>query len=469
MADSLDEFAQRMIRSGLMAEGALADYQATFPPEKRPQSAEALAGEMVRDRKLTEYQVTTILKGGPAHLVLGDYVLQSKIGEGGMGQVFRAIHRRLDRPAALKVLRAKSLDSPEAVKRFYQEARVAARLNHPNIVTTYDAGEQDGIHYLAMEYVDGTDLAALVRSTGPVPVVRALDYVLQAATGLQNAHAKGVVHRDVKPSNLLLDAEGTVKISDMGLARSIQDDDTTTTATLEERLTKTCQMLGTVDYMSPEQATDTRSADQRSDVYSLGCTLYRLLTARPVYEGDSAVMKLMAHCEARIPSLADSPADVPGELDRVFSKMVAKKPEERYQSMTDVIADLEACLRACGSQTRRAPGTLSANRDPSVVSQHHDETVVCKNPPHDTCPLAEQTVGPDSERTIQRPAIGAEPTDDERPTVDAAPPTVTEDKPVTIDSKQVVASDPTKMRLLMAAVGVVGTLAVLGVLYALFG
>ena len=218
MTESLDPYVERLIASGLMSEEEFADYQSTFPPEKRPQDAGALARELVRDGKLTEYQATAILKGGPTHLVLGDYVLQSKIGEGGMGQVFRAIHRRLDRPTALKVLRAKSLESPEAVKRFYQEVRVAARLNHPNIVTTYDASEQDGIHYLAMEYVEGIDLAALVQTRGPVPVARALDYVLQAASGLQYAHAGGVVHRDVKPSNLLLDTTGTIKILDMGLA-----------------------------------------------------------------------------------------------------------------------------------------------------------------------------------------------------------------------------------------------------------
>jgi len=239
MAISLDQFVQSLVSNGLMSEAELADYRGTFPPEKRPKDAESLAFELVRDKRLTKYQVTAILEGSPTGLVLGEYVLQSKIGEGGMGQVFKALHRRLERSAAIKVLRAKSLDSPDAVKRFYQEVRVAARLNHPNIVTTYDASEQDGIHYLAMEYVEGLDLAALVKRDGPMPVVQALDYVIQAASGLQYAHGKGVVHRDVKPSNLLLDTEGTVKILDMGLARVTEPDDVSVGATLAERLTRT--------------------------------------------------------------------------------------------------------------------------------------------------------------------------------------------------------------------------------------
>jgi len=469
MSESVDPFIERLIASGLMSEEEFADYHATFPPEKRPQDAQSLALEMVRDRKLTEYQAASILDGRHAHLVLGDYVLLARIGEGGMGLVFMASHRRLDRPVALKILRANSLESPEAVKRFYQEVRVAVRLTHPNIVTTYDAGERGGVHYLAMEYVEGTDLAALVQRKGPVPLVQALDYVLQTASGLQYAHAAGVVHRDIKPSNLLLDTEGTVKISDMGLARSIDSGDATTGATVEERLTKTCQMLGTVDYMSPEQASDTRGADHRSDIYSLGCTLYRLLTAKPVYSGESAVMKLMAHCEADIPSLADAHVEAPRQLDLVFSKMVAKKPEERYQSITEVIADLGACQGALPSQARRAPVALSTDRDSPVVSQHNDETVGFGSPPHVAHPSAGQTVVPVSGGIVERPAVTRAAADDERTTVDGAPATVTDDRPTAMHSNRTVSADQRKMQFLMVGVGVVGTLAVLGLLYALFG
>ena len=247
MTISLEQFIDNLVKSGLMTKEEWSDYQDTFPPEKRPKDAEALALALVRDEKLTKHQVTTILDGIATGLVLGGYTLLNKIGEGGMGQVFKAIHRRLERPAAIKVLAAKLLDSPDAVRRFYQEVRVAARLSHPNIVATYDASEEDGIHYLAMEYVEGCDLAALVKSGGTMTVAQALDYIIQAARGLEYAHGKGVVHRDIKPSNLLLDSENTIKILDMGLARITEQDDAPVGATLAERLTRTCQMLGTVD------------------------------------------------------------------------------------------------------------------------------------------------------------------------------------------------------------------------------
>lgn len=343
-----------------MSEQEVAEYLDTFPPEKRPANGEALARELVRDERLSTYQAKTVLEGSTTRLVLGEYVVVNKIGKGGMGQVFKARHRRTGRVAAIKVLRPDALQSKDAAKRFLQEVQAANRLNHRNIVATYDAGCQDGVHYLVMEYVDGQDLAALVQARGPVPLARAIDYVLQAARGLEYAHGRHVVHRDIKPANLLLDSQGTIKILDMGLARITEADEGNQGATLAERLTRQGQMLGTVDYVSPEQAADTRSADHRSDIYSLGCTLFRLLTGKPVYEGETAIAKLLAHCESRIPSLSDLLPEVPESLQQVFFKMVAKKPEDRYQSMTEVIAGLEACLASLPAETRRAGGAPAA-------------------------------------------------------------------------------------------------------------
>ena len=455
MAISLDQFVHDLIDCGLLSEQELSGFQDTFPPEARPRDAKALALELIRDEKLTKHQAATILEGNATSLLFGEYVILKKLGEGGMGQVFKAVHRRMERLAAIKVLSAKSLDSPDAVKRFRQEVKIAAKLNHHNIVATYDASEQSGTHYLAMEYVDGRDLATLVKRGGPLSVAQAVGYVIQAAKGLEYAHSKGVVHRDIKPGNLLLDSEGTIKILDMGLARINERDNLPLDATLAERLTKRGQMLGTVDYMSPEQAEDTRSADQRSDVYSLGCTLYRLLTAKPVYAGTTAVMKLMAHCEAQIPSLKRSLPEVPERLNQVCLKMLAKSPEERYQSMTEVIADLEACLGSEESTVRRTPGASSTDWKPSAVSVDDAPTASYQEVSRIAPTATEQVIPPTSEDTT---------------TFQATRTFAGDDKSVTMADRRPVS--PGRARtLLLLGIGsvVVAALVVSGLRYVLFG
>jgi serine/threonine protein kinase len=354
-----------------MSSAELADYQDTFPPEKRPKCAKTLARELVRDEKLTPYQLEAILAGKAALLALGEYVILGRIGEGGMGEVFKAIHRRLKRLAAVKMLRPDTLKSAAAVQRFYQEAKVAALLSHPNIVATYDASEQDGVPYLVMEYVEGCDLATLIKRYGSIALCRALDYVLQAARGLEYAHHRNVLHRDVKPANLLLATDGTVKISDMGLARIIEEEMAGPRQTLAQRLTRQGQMLGTVDYISPEQAVDTRHVDHRADIYSLGCTLCTILTGKPLYEGDTPMAKLLAHCEGPGVSLRDRLPDVPEQLDEVFMKMVAKQVADRYQTMTEVIEHLQACLDAQLLASRQGSGdgrTANGRAPPSPTA-----------------------------------------------------------------------------------------------------
>ena len=370
VAVPLEKFVRQLEDSGILAGETLKDF---LPPKSEPKDAEALARDLIRKKKLTKFQAEEVSKGKGKSLVLGNYVLMEKIGAGGMGQVFKARHRRMDRLVAVKLLPPAMTKDKEAIARFEREVKAAAKLRHANIVAADDADCANGVHFLVMELVEGDDLSALVKKNGPVAIEKAVDYIMQAARGLEFAHKKGVVHRDIKPANLLLDTEGVVKILDMGLARLGADGDSPP----EADLTSTGAIMGTVDYMAPEQALDTKTADSRADIYALGCSIHFLLTGKATYDGDSLIMKLLAHREQPIPSLRAARAEVPPSLEMIFKKMVAKKLEDRYQSMTEVIADLEGIetgststvelqQSAIGSQTVTTP---AANTDLSVFDK----------------------------------------------------------------------------------------------------
>jgi serine/threonine protein kinase len=334
MAVAMEQFVKYIEDSGNLAGDTIKDF---VPPKATPKDAEELARELVRYKKLTNFQAEQIYRGKGKSLVLGNYVLMEKIGAGGMGQVFKARHRRMDRLVAVKLLPPAMTKDKAAIARFEQEVKAAAKISHPNIVTAYDADQANGVHFLVMELVEGSDLAALVKMNGPFSVEKAVNYILQAARGLEAAHKKGVVHRDVKPSNLLLDVEGNVKILDMGLARI----ESIGGATAQAELTGTGIVMGTVDYMAPEQAVSTKDADSRADIYSLGCSMFFLMTGKSTYEGETLMSKLLAHREHPIPSLRSVRTEVPEHVESVFKKMVAKKFENRYQTMSEVIAELE--------------------------------------------------------------------------------------------------------------------------------
>lgn len=295
----------------------------------------AEAGEKVAPHE-KEPQPTPEDPPVPAELVAHPrYEVLKRIGVGGMGTVYQARHRVMERLVALKIVNPRLVDRPRTVDRFRREAQAAAQLSHPNIVTAYDAESVGDRHLLVMEFVEGEDLAELVMREGRLPIPRACDYARQAALGLQHAFGRGMVHRDIKPQNLILTPQGQIKILDFGLARFLSESGPTTGGT------QSGTMMGSPDYMAPEQARDAHSADIRADIYSLGCTLYVLLTGHVPFPGGSTVEKLSAHLKETPKPLAEWRPEIPGELGKVVERMMAKDPAARYQTPAEVAEALE--------------------------------------------------------------------------------------------------------------------------------
>ncbi len=314
------------------------------------------------------------------------YRVGELLGVGGMGAVYKAEHLLMERPVALKVLNRELIDKPATIERFRREVRAAARLTHPNIVAGFDAEQAGDVHFLVMEYVEGVSLARLIAEKGPLPVEQACDFVRQAALGLEHAHERGMVHRDIKPQNLMLTPGGQVKILDFGLARFVMESVPAGAMLAEEtapvadhpngeapchtdgeltvahhsngeltrrahhwngephNLTQTGIVMGTPDYIAPEQARDSHVADIRADIYSLGCTLYDLLAGHAPFPGGSAVQKVKAHLERTPRPLRDLRRDVPPELAKIIERMMAKDPAQRYQTPVEVAAALTPYL-----------------------------------------------------------------------------------------------------------------------------
>jgi serine/threonine-protein kinase len=350
----IDGLRQQQLVSPAQLETIVGDLQRRFPDPR------ALGKELLQRGWLTAYQLNQLALGRGAELVMGPYRVLERLGEGGMGQVFKARHLRLERIVALKLIRKELLADQEIVSRFYREIQIISGLEHPNIIRAYDAGPIGPTHFLAMEYVEGTDLQRLVRQAGPLPPAQACNYVRQAALGLQYAHEKGLVHRDIKPSNLLLlgarsaskgehgvaSSVGVIKILDLGLAR-LQRNAVNAEAT-SEGVTQTLTpaggvMMGTPDYAAPEQALDFHQADIRADIYSLGCTLFFLLSGQPPFAGGTIMQRLWRH-QAESPALDRLATDIPAELTGLLRRMLAKRPEDRPQTPVEVAAALESFL-----------------------------------------------------------------------------------------------------------------------------
>jgi serine/threonine protein kinase len=307
--------------------------------------------------------------------VIPGYEVLSELGRGGMGVVYKARHRRLGRWVALKVIRKDRWLDPDAIRRFEWEAKAAARLAHPNLVVLYDADAAGDTHFLAMECLDGTDLGRLVKRDGPLPISDACKYLLQACRGLQYAHERGLIHRDIKPANLMATtSDRCLKILDLGLARHIIAEE------LEARSFETPSgfVLGTPDFLAPEQALDARLVDPRSDIYSLGCTFYYLLTGQVPFPGGTIMQKLLRHREEEPLSMVHLRPELPRALVSLVAVMLAKRPEERPQTMSAVATILEDWIE---SSRERSPALAPFRREPAKAAVALTKSDLSQPPP----------------------------------------------------------------------------------------
>ncbi len=340
-------FLAYLRQSGLVSDDQLAEVASQLPDSNR---GRVLARALVEKGLLTRFQAERLLVGRTAGFHLGQYRILDQVGRGGMGRVFKAEHLTMKRVVALKVLANELLTTERAVELFLHEVRAMGHLVHPNIVAAFDANEINGRYYLVLEFVDGPNLDQLVRKQGPLSVGLACDYVRQVAQGLTAAHALGMVHRDVKPANILVQwhglhgegSPGLVKIGDFGLARLHAPANAhpfnSKPGTI---LTKENTVMGTPDYLSPEQSRNLHKTDIRSDLYSLGCTFYFLLTGKAPYTGGNALEKLIRHSTERPAPIGDVRDDVPSEVLAIVERLMAKRPEERFQTPADLAKALE--------------------------------------------------------------------------------------------------------------------------------
>ncbi len=381
-----------MIRDSNLLDG---DQLATLTQTLQSQYSEAspLANELVRRGWLTAFQLKQIEKGIGHDLLLGPYTLLEPVATGGMGHIYKAKHRQSGKTVAVKVIRKDRRGDIKALSRFRREVQAMAQLRHPNIVTLCDVSEFGVAHYYAMEFVDGVDLEEIISQTGRMPVAAACDYVRQAALGLQHAHERGLIHRDIKPGNLLIGRHrsdknppttdlpaaagerfgrwGQVKLLDLGL---VLLQETNAPAGMQGPLTQQGFALGTVDYMAPEQVVNPHAVDIRADLYSLGCTFYEMLTGHVPFPKGSPVQKLVAHrTEEPVPIQQVRP-EVPSKVAEVLTTLLAKQPTRRYQTpgeTAEVMADLLIHL---------PPDQVDLDWQPPTFRKGSSEEATAENP-----------------------------------------------------------------------------------------
>jgi eukaryotic-like serine/threonine-protein kinase len=404
---SQNSFVQLLEKSGLIDQQTLSALVDQFQRNEAgdPDEGELLAQFLIRKGELTTWQARKLLQGKHRGFQLGKYRLLSLLGRGGMSSVYLAEHKVMRRRCAIKVLPSKQVNNRAALDRFHQEAQAVASLDDPNIVRAYDVDlvEEGGnqIHFLVMEYVEGRSLQEIVDQDGPLSIPDAVNFICQAARGLDHAHRAGMVHRDIKPSNLLLDRTGTIKVLDMGLARFFEQTDQQS-LTLEHDQ----RVLGTADYLSPEQAVDSHGVDTRSDIYSLGGTLYFLLTGHPPFPEGTLAQRLLAHQTRQPRPVNEERPDVPPSLVAIIERMMSKSRDQRQPTVGQVRDELEQWL------AQQDTTFLQTNQPPSALRKGMAQPDAAPTSDGWSCPPIEsftptpQTGVPHDSNVVEDPDLG---------------------------------------------------------------
>lgn len=329
---TISEYLDCVRRSGVVEDERVQAYMAQLDAtDSATTDLTKLANMMVRDGILTNFQAEQFLQGKWKRFHIGKYKVLERLGSGGMGQVFLCEHKMMRRRVAIKVLPTVRAEDPVAKERFYREARAVAALDHPNVVRAFDVDQDGSLHFLVLEHVDGSSLQEIIKKNGQMDPLRACHYIHQAAIGLDYSHqVAGIVHRDIKPGNIVVDRTGVVKILDMGLAKFFRDDGEALTNKFDDNV------LGTADYLAPEQAIDSSAVDIRADIYSLGATFYYMLAGKPPFPDGSAAQKLVFHQMKEPTSLREIRPELSGDIIAIVERMLKKNPDERYSQPSEV-------------------------------------------------------------------------------------------------------------------------------------